>query len=92
MIWENIVLKKETVDRAKITTNDEGANKNEEQEPANVIIWPPCAAASTVPIINTITSPSISVFDMPSIAIKLSNISRLSSPTRKFKSPNSAQD
>jgi len=85
-------FQKETIEKTRTTTNDDDADKNEEQEQANVIILSPCSATSTASIINTITSPSISVLGTPSVPSTPSNISTSSSPTKNFKSPNSIQD
>jgi hypothetical protein len=61
-------FQKETIEKTGTTTNDDDADKNKEQEQANVIILSPCAATSTASIMNTITSPSISVSGTPSVA------------------------
>ena len=78
--------------RFKKRNNWQNENNNEEQEQANGVVLFPCAATSAVPIINTITSPSMSISDTPSVASKSPNISRLSTPTRNLKSLKSLED
>jgi hypothetical protein len=96
-ISENSLTKyhfqKETTEKTRtITSDDDDADINEEQEEPNVIALSPCIPVSTATTTNTVISPSISILGTPSIPSTPANLSTLSSPTKHFKSPYSVQD